>query len=96
MLRSPIDTKSETLPDIRAPARIGITWPSGPPDAEHWRRVSRRVAEAMRRGRPRGDGEARSEDVELDAAMTYASHEVLRKRDFEDMSADELSAAPGR
>ncbi len=62
-----------------------------PRDAEHWQQVSRRVAEAMRRSR--GAGDAHGEDIELDAAMTYASQEVLRKRDFEDMSADELREA---
>ena len=62
-----------------------------PRDAEQWRHVSRRVAEAMRLSR--GDSDAHGAEIERDAAMTYANQEVLRKRDFEDMSADELSAA---
>ncbi len=70
---------------------LGLT-PMARPGAQEARPVSRRIAEALRPGR--GPGEEASDDApEHDAAMTYAAREVLRRRDFEDMSADELRRA---
>jgi hypothetical protein len=58
--------------------------------------VSRRVREALTAGRKpgRGEGERPPEDrIELDAAMSFSEREVLRAKDFEQMSAEELKAA---
>jgi len=53
--------------------------------------VSRRVAEAWRAPAPAGAPPA--ERTELDAALTFSADEVLRSRDFEQMSAEELARA---
>jgi len=53
--------------------------------------ISRRVAEAWRP--PAAAGTAPAERPELDAALTFSADEVLRTRDFEQMSAEELARA---
>ncbi|HXO29003.1 MAG TPA: VWA domain-containing protein [Thermoanaerobaculia bacterium] len=62
------------------------------------RTLSRRLAEAWHRGAasPPGDRTRRSEAgerAEVDAALTFSADEVLRSRDFEQMSAAELARA---
>jgi uncharacterized protein with von Willebrand factor type A (vWA) domain len=53
--------------------------------------VSRRIAEAWRPPTPTGTAPA--ERVEFDAALTFAADEVLRTRDFDQMSAEEFARA---
>jgi uncharacterized protein len=53
--------------------------------------VSRRVAEAWRPPSPAG--RPLPERTEFDAALTFSADEVLRSRDFDQMSADELARA---
>lgn len=53
--------------------------------------VSRRVAEAWRPPSPTGTAPA--ERIEFDAALTFSADEVLRTRDFDQMSADEFTRA---
>ena len=56
----------------------------------------RRVVEAILGGPRRaggGGGERDDQETEIDAALTYSPREVLRSRDFEDMSADEIRQA---
>lgn len=53
--------------------------------------VSRRIAEAWHPPAP--SGKAPPEKVEFDAALTFSADEVLRTRDFEQMSAEELAEA---
>ena len=53
--------------------------------------ISRRVAEAWRKPSPAE--QASTEEGELDAALTFSADEVLRTRDFDQMSADELARA---
>ena len=48
--------------------------------------ISRRVAEAWRR--PSSAEQAPTEEGELDAALTFSADEVLRTRDFDQMSAE--------
>jgi uncharacterized protein len=57
--------------------------------------VQRRLAEALApEKRPgRGEGEAETEKVELDAVMTFSERELLQKKDFEQMSLAEVEAA---
>ncbi len=59
------------------------------------RRISRRVAEAMGGQDSAGteNDEQRGERIEIDAALTYSADEHLRKKDFEDMTADEIALA---
>jgi uncharacterized protein with von Willebrand factor type A (vWA) domain len=53
--------------------------------------ISRRVAEAWRP--PSASAQAIPERHEVDAVLTFSSEEVLRTRDFDQMSADELHRA---
>ncbi len=64
----------------------------GAPDERPPAPASRRLAEALNLGRDGACGEA-EDQIEFDAAMTFSDREVLRKLDFEKMSAAELAAA---
>jgi uncharacterized protein with von Willebrand factor type A (vWA) domain len=62
------------------------------------RTLSRRLAEAWHHGaspppRDRSDRSEAGERAEVDAALTFSADEVLRSRDFEQMSAAELARA---
>jgi uncharacterized protein with von Willebrand factor type A (vWA) domain len=54
--------------------------------------ASRRVAEAFQPEVGRSQTQKR-EEAEVDAVLTYAAEEVLRTRDFDEMSAEELARA---
>jgi hypothetical protein len=55
--------------------------------------LSRRIADAIAAER-RSDGTSSEQDqLEYDAAMTWSPDEVLRTKDFESMSADEIAEA---
>jgi uncharacterized protein with von Willebrand factor type A (vWA) domain len=74
---------------------MGMLLPSAvDPDAEAPKDPTlRRVAEAFHRPKPpQADGEA-EERTDFDAALTWSDSELLQKKDFEQMSADELAAA---
>ena len=72
----------------------GVTRPNGgagtPPDSD----LGRRLADALSAGRPTmevsppGTGKA-----DLDAVLTWSSREVLRSKDFEKMSKEEIAKA---
>lgn len=55
--------------------------------------LSRRLAEALRGDQAAEAEREREPEVEIDAAMTYSSREQLQARDFEKMSADEMTLA---
>ena len=56
--------------------------------------ASRRVMEALGARRTPGEGdEGEPPKEEFDAALTYSGQEAFRKRDFEEMSADEIEQA---
>jgi uncharacterized protein with von Willebrand factor type A (vWA) domain len=55
--------------------------------------LSRRVAEAWRQPPAAGGGPAPPPRAEIDAVLTFSAAEVLRSRDFEQMSADEIARA---
>ena len=56
--------------------------------------LSRRLSEALFAGAERNARTRETEeDIELDATLTWSDREVLRARDFEQMSAAELAAA---
>jgi uncharacterized protein with von Willebrand factor type A (vWA) domain len=69
------------LPNMRAPE------PEEEPPP-----VSRRVAEALQ-SQQRPQDALETEEIELDAAMTWSSTELLNQMDFEQMSAAEIEAA---
>jgi uncharacterized protein with von Willebrand factor type A (vWA) domain len=53
--------------------------------------ISRRLSEAWRQPSPSGKPSA--ERGEIDAVLTFSADEILRTRDFDQMSADELARA---
>jgi uncharacterized protein with von Willebrand factor type A (vWA) domain len=72
-------TLSQLLPHVRLPPA---------------RTLSRRLAEAWRPPPPApAAAPARGERAEVDAALTFSADEMLRGRDFEQMSAAELARA---
>lgn len=75
---------------------MGMMLPTVSTDREEdKKKISRRVAEAMKTNKPgkNRSGEDKPPEVELDATLTVSEREVLRHRDFEDMSTDELEQA---
>ena len=54
--------------------------------------LQRRLAEALAQASA-APPEPEQEKLELDAALTFSAREILQKADFEQMSADELTAA---
>jgi uncharacterized protein with von Willebrand factor type A (vWA) domain len=61
---------------------------------ESHREISPRVADALRGDQAGFEGEAREpEQVEVDAALTFSSRELLQRMDFEKMTLSELEAA---
>jgi hypothetical protein len=82
--------------DLRA--ALSLLLPQSPFPQDRADTISRRVAEAMpppaTRLPPRKPPQPRPEDaIELDASQTASSLEVLRHRDFAEMSASELAEA---
>jgi uncharacterized protein len=56
--------------------------------------LARRLADALGPEKQPGQGEAEEETpVELDATLTFSASEVLQRKDFEQMSADEVTKA---
>ena len=55
--------------------------------------LSRRIAEAIAADVSDESANTSEDKIEYDAAMTWSANEVLQKKDFESMSADEVSAA---
>lgn len=53
--------------------------------------ISRRVAEAWRQ--PSSAGQTPPERTEIDAVLTFSADEILRARDFDQMSAEEIRRA---
>ena len=70
------------LPDIGSPETM--------PNTEE---ISRRVSEALSQSNEKGSKELDQEENEFDAALTWSGSEVLSKKDFEKMSADEIKKA---
>ncbi|MGE0735462.1 MAG: VWA domain-containing protein [Alphaproteobacteria bacterium] len=63
------------------------------PDQDNAQEISRRIAEALKvpgQGEPE---EPETEEIEIDAALTWSDREVLRQMDFEMMSEDEVRRA---
>ena len=63
------------------------------PADEDKEEMSRRLAEALHGLAEAADQAPEREQVELDAVMTWTDREVLKTRDFEKMSRDEMNAA---
>ncbi len=78
----------ERLQGLLLPVMRGEDEMEPPPE------LSRRISDAMAGNRP-GPGEAEREEtqVEIDSVMTWSREEVLRSKDFEKMSADEIADA---
>ena len=63
------------------------------PETEASRRVADAFAPDKRSGRGAGEGEGEEDRLELDAVMTWSAREALQRKDFEQMTADELADA---
>jgi uncharacterized protein len=74
---------------------MGMLLPSAvDPDADDPKDPTlRRVAEAFHRPPPAGNDGAPEDRTDFDAAMTWSDSELLQKKDFEQMSAEEMAAA---
>ncbi len=74
---------------------MGMLLPSAvDPDADEPKDPTlRRVAEAFHRPPPVAADGAPEERTDLDAAMTWSDSELLQKKDFEQMSSEEMAAA---
>jgi len=75
------------LPEVRA---------AGTSDSDKKKEISRRVAEALRASQLGGKEPKHNremDEVEIDAALTFSSNEILHEMDFEKMSADEAARA---
>ncbi len=55
--------------------------------------ISRRIADAIAAEKSSGGTSSEKDQLEYDAAMTWSPEEVLRTKDFESMSADEIARA---
>ena len=55
--------------------------------------ISRRIADAIAAERPSDGASSEKDQLEYDATMTWSPEEVLRTKDFESMSADEIAEA---
>lgn len=55
--------------------------------------MSRRLSEAIASGDERSQANTELEEVEFDASFTFSQKEVLREKDFEQMSAEEIEDA---
>ncbi len=65
-------------------------------DPEDAMEISRRLAEALRANQARGEEPQRDreeDEIEIDAALTFSSKELLQEMDFEKMSVDEAARA---
>ena len=71
---------------------MAMLMPLMEPDAEPSRAAgSRRLAEALAAGKPAP--ERAQDDVDIDMTLTASADETLRRKDFEQMSADEIAQA---
>lgn len=73
---------------------LGLVLPPSPPSPSNQDKqpLRRRLDDALN---PARDGDSGHEEAppDSDAAMTYTAREVLRERDFDDMTADEIRQA---
>ncbi|MFL6931239.1 MAG: VWA domain-containing protein, partial [Xanthobacteraceae bacterium] len=65
----------------------------GEDSVESHREISPRVADALRGGQAGQESEPEQEEMEIDAALTFSSRELLQRMDFEKMTLSELEAA---
>ncbi len=74
---------------------MGMLLPSAvDPDADEPKDPTlRRVAEAFHRPPPSGGDGPPEDRTDFDAAMTWSDSELLQKKDFEQMSSEEMAAA---
>lgn len=76
-------------PDAVDPMMAALL-PSAPPRATD---LSRRILEAFARPRPLPPKARKPEDLEHDAVLTWSDRETLRRKDFEEMTVEELRRA---
>jgi len=70
-----------------------VELPQQPPGERARRRVAEAFAPLTAPGRGEAEKEERPPTIELDAHMTWSDRELLRRKDFEEMGAEELEEA---
>ncbi|MFO1036548.1 MAG: VWA domain-containing protein [Geminicoccaceae bacterium] len=64
-----------------------------PPETEANRRLAEAMAPEKQPGQGAAEDDAKEDEIELDAVLTWSAKEQLQEKDFEQMSAEELSDA---
>ena len=72
---------------------LSVMLPAFGAPAEREKETPRRLAEALTPGRGEDQDAPGEREIEIDASLTYSHGEVLRERDFESMSSEELAEA---
>jgi uncharacterized protein with von Willebrand factor type A (vWA) domain len=75
---------------------MSLLLPQVPGMEEERTPLSQRLAEAFAEGKKPGEGEGGDEEsaeIEVEATLTYSDRDLLREKDFESMSGDELEQA---
>ena len=72
---------------------MGAMLPTVRVEQEDLQEMSRRLSEAMSPADKNAEANDESKEIEFDATFTFSDKEVLQKKDFEEMSAQEIAAA---
>ena len=72
---------------------MGAMLPTVRVEQEDLQEMSRRLSEAMSPADKNAEANDEPKEVEFDATFTFSDKEVLQKKDFEEMSAQEIAAA---
>lgn len=72
---------------------MGAMLPTVRVEQEDLQEMSRRLSEAMSPADKNDEANDEPKEVEFDATFTFSDKEVLQKKDFEEMSAQEIAAA---
>ena len=72
---------------------MGAMLPTVRVEQKDLQEMSRRLSEAMSPADKKAEANDEPEEIEFDATFTFSDKEVLQKKDFEEMSAQEIAAA---
>ena len=72
---------------------MGAMLPTVRVEQEDLQEMSRRLSEAMSPADKKAEANDEPKEIEFDATFTFSDKEVLQKKDFEEMSAQEIAAA---
>ena len=72
---------------------MGAMLPTVRVEQEDLQEMNRRLSEAMSPADKKAEANDEPKEIEFDATFTFSDKEVLQKKDFEEMSAQEIAAA---